>query len=70
LCGRSVICRRKKAVEALEKASNFILLDILKAIPNTEKTTMEANIEAQLQEALISTIAMIDPSLDTAIVEG
>jgi hypothetical protein len=56
-------------VEALEKAGEFILLDMLKAIPNPEKTTTEADIEAQLQEALISTIATIDPSLNTAIVD-
>jgi hypothetical protein len=56
-------------VEALEKAGEFIPLDMLEAIPNPEKTTTEANIKAQLQEALISTIAAIDPSLDTAIVD-
>jgi hypothetical protein len=37
---------------------------MLKAIPNPEKTTTEADIELQLQEALVSTIAAIDPSLD------
>jgi hypothetical protein len=58
---------RKKAVEALEKAGEFIPLDMLKAIPNPEKTITEADIEAQLQEALISTIAAINPSLDTAM---
>jgi len=55
---------RKKAVEALEKAGNFIPLDMLEAIPDPEKTTTEADIEARLQEALVSTIAAIDPSLD------
>jgi hypothetical protein len=40
---------------------------MLEAIPNPERTTTEADIEVQLQEALISTIAMIDPSLDTAM---
>ena len=54
-------------MEALEKVDNFIPLNMLKAIPDPEKTTTEADIEAQLQEALISTIAMIDPSLDTTI---
>ena len=44
--------------------SNFILLDMLKAIPDPERTIIEANIKAQLQEALVSTIAAIDPSLD------
>ena len=55
---------RKKAVEALEKAGNFIPPDMLEAIPNPERTTTEADIEVQLQEALVSTIAAIDPSLD------
>ena len=37
---------------------------MLEAIPDPERTTTEADIEAQLQEALVSTIAAIDPSLD------
>jgi hypothetical protein len=37
---------------------------MLEAIPDPEKTTTEADIEVQLQEALVSTIAIIDPSLD------
>jgi hypothetical protein len=37
---------------------------MLEAIPDPERTTTEANIKAQLQEALILTIAAIDPSLD------
>jgi hypothetical protein len=36
----------------------------LEAIPYPEKTTTEADMEVQLQEALVSTIAAIDPSLD------
>ncbi len=68
---RGVIARRsererKKAVEALEKAGNFIPLDMLEAIPDPEKTTTEAEIEVLLQEALVSTIAAIDPSLDNS----
>ena len=55
---------RKKAVEALEKAGNFIPFNMLEAIPDPEKTTTEADVEVQLQEALVSTIAAIDPSLD------
>jgi hypothetical protein len=69
LKARGVVARRqererKKAVEALEKAKGFIPVDMLEAIPDPEKTTTEADIEAQLQEALVSTIAAIDPSLD------
>jgi hypothetical protein len=48
----------------LEKAREFVPLDMLKAIPNPEKTTIEADIKLQLQEALVLTIAAIDPSLD------
>jgi hypothetical protein len=66
---RGVIARRsererKRAVEALEKAGEFVPLDMLEAIPNPEKTTTDADIELQLQEALVSTIAAIDLSLD------
>jgi hypothetical protein len=69
LKARRVVARqqereRKKAVEALEKAKEFIPIRMLEAIPDPERTTTEADIEAQLQEALVSTIAVIDPSLD------
>jgi hypothetical protein len=40
---------------------------MLKAIPNLKKTTTEADIELQLQEAFVSTIAAIDPSLDNLL---
>jgi hypothetical protein len=45
-------------------ASEFVPFEMLKAIPDPEKMTTEADIEVQLQEALVSTIAAIDPSLD------
>jgi hypothetical protein len=66
LKARGVVARRqererKKAVEALEKAKEFIPIGMLEAIPDPEKTTTEADIELQLQEALVSTIAAIDP---------
>jgi hypothetical protein len=51
-------------VEVLQRSKEFVPLEMLEAIPNPEKTTTEADIEAQLQEALVSTIAAIDPSLD------
>ena len=51
-------------MEALEKAGEFVPLDMLEAIPDPEKTTTDADIEVQLQEALVSRIAAIDPSLD------
>jgi len=63
---------RKKVVEALEKAGKSIPLNMLKAIPDPKKTTIEADIKIQLQEALVSTIAAIDPSLDDSFcaIEG
>jgi hypothetical protein len=72
LKARGVIARRrererKKAVEALEKAKEFVPIDMLESIPDPEQTTTEADIELQLQEALVSTIAVIDPSLDNAM---
>jgi hypothetical protein len=57
---------RKKAVEALKRAKEFVPIGMLEAIPNPKQTTTDANIELQLQEALVSTIAAnnIDPALD------
>jgi hypothetical protein len=54
-------------VEALQKAQEYIPIEMLEAIPDPEQTTTDADIELQLQEALVSTIAtdMIDPSLDS-----
>jgi hypothetical protein len=48
---------------------------MLEAIPDPKKTTIEADIELQLWETLISIIAMMDPSLDASftlieVVEG
>jgi hypothetical protein len=60
---------RKKAVEALRRAKEFILMDMLEAIPNPEKTT-NADIDLQLREALISTNTdtdIIDPGLIDSI---
>jgi hypothetical protein len=37
---------------------------MLKIIPNPKKTTAESDIEIQLQEAFVSTIAATNPSLD------
>jgi hypothetical protein len=52
------------AIEALEKAKEFILIKMLKAILNPKKTTIKADIKVQLQKAFISTIAIIDLSLN------
>jgi hypothetical protein len=46
------------------RASEFVPFEMLKAIPDPEKMTTEADIEVQLQEAFVSTIAAIDLSLD------
>ena len=59
---------RKKAIEALQRAREFIPMDILEAIPDPEKTT-DADIDLQLREALISTNTdMIDPGLMDSII--
>jgi hypothetical protein len=60
---------RKKAVKALRRAKEFILMDMLEAIPNPEKTTTNANIDLQLREALIAIATdIIDLGLDDSIV--
>jgi hypothetical protein len=62
---------RKKAVEALQRARDFILIDMLQAIPNPEKTTTGADLDLQLREALISTNTdMIDLGLMDSIAEA
>jgi hypothetical protein len=43
---------------------------MLKSIINPKKTTIEADIKAQLQEAHVSTIAVIDPSFVTNLVKA
>ena len=45
----------------MEKAKEFVPIEMLEAIPDPEQTTTEADIEFQLQEALVSIIAAINP---------
>jgi hypothetical protein len=56
--------REKEGSRGITKGKGIIPIKMLKAIPDPEKTTTEADIELQLQEALVSTIAAINPSLD------
>jgi hypothetical protein len=59
---------RKKSVEALQKAGEFIPMDMLEAIPDSEKMTTDADIDLQLWETLISTHTdLTDLGLDPVI---
>jgi hypothetical protein len=58
---------RKKRVEALQKAKEFVPIHLLEAIPNPELSITKADIDLQLREALISTAVEID--LDLALQE-
>ena len=48
----------------LEKANCFVLLELLKAIPDLEKTTTNEDIEMQLRKTLISTQGYQEYALD------
>jgi hypothetical protein len=63
---------RKNAVEALQKANQFVPIEMLQVIPNPELSVTEADVDLQLQEALISTVAAtatvpIDPELKATL---
>jgi len=60
---------RKKTVKALQKAKQFVPIEMLQAIPDPELSITEADIDLQLREALISTTAEIDPELDAALLK-
>jgi hypothetical protein len=63
---------RKKAVEALQKANQFVPIEMLQVIPNPELSVTEADIDLQLRETLISNVAAtatipIDPELEATL---
>jgi hypothetical protein len=58
---------RKKRVEALQKAKEFVLVHLLKAIPDLELSITEADIDLQLRKALISTTAGTDLDQDATL---
>ena len=63
---------RKKAVEALQKANQFVPIEMLQVIPDPELSITEADIDLQLREALISSVAVtatipIDPELEVTL---
>jgi hypothetical protein len=60
---------RKRQVEALQKAKEFVPFHLLEAIPDPELSTTEADIDLQLRERLISTSAEIDLDLDSTLQE-
>ena len=57
----------KKTVEALQKAKQFVPVDLLQAIPDPKLSITEAEINLQLREALISTTAELGLDLDAAL---
>ena len=64
---------RKKKVQELEKANSFVPFNLCEPVPDPEKDTTDADIELQLQEALISmqqynqydiSESVLDPTLE------
>jgi hypothetical protein len=60
---------RKKQVDALQKAKEFVLIHLLEAIPDLKLSTTKADINLQLRERLILTLAEIDLDLDAILLE-
>jgi hypothetical protein len=58
---------RKRQVEALQKAKEFVPFHLLEAIPDPELSTTKADIDLQLRERLISTSAEMDLDLDSTL---
>jgi len=56
---------RKKRVELLQKAKEFIPLELLEPIPDPELSITEADIDLQLRERLISNPAAISLDVDS-----
>ena len=69
IAARRLERERKKQVDALRKAQEFVLIHLLKAIPDLELSTTEADIELQLRETLILTSAETGLDLDTVLKE-
>jgi hypothetical protein len=69
ITARKLERKRKKQVDALQKAKEFVPIHLLKAIPDPELSTTEADINLQLRERLISTSAEIDLDLDAILLE-
>jgi hypothetical protein len=67
VAARKLERERKRQVEALQKAKEFVPFHLLKAIPDPELSTTEADIDLQLCERLISTSAEIDLDLDSTL---
>jgi hypothetical protein len=69
IAARKLERERKKQVDALQKAKEFVPMHLLKAIPDPELSTTEADIDLQLRERLVSTSAKIGLDLDAALWE-
>ena len=74
LKARGVIARkqekeRKKKLLELQKAHQFVPIELYEAIPDPEKLTSDTDIETQLQEALISTHGFTAASFESMALE-
>jgi hypothetical protein len=58
---------RKKQVKALQKSRQFILVNLLQAIPDPELSITIADIDLQLCKRMISISAKIDLDLDATL---
>ena len=57
----------KKQVELLQKAKEFVLLELLKPILDLELSVIEANIKLQLRKRLISNLAALGFEIDSIL---
>jgi hypothetical protein len=57
----------KKQVELLQKAEEFVPLELLKPIPDPELSITEADIELQLCKRLISNLAALGLEIDSIL---
>ena len=59
--------KRKKMVELLQKTKEFILLELLKPIPDPQLSVTKADIDMQLRERLISNPAALGLEIDSIL---
>ena len=67
VAARKLERERKKRVELLQKAKEFIPLELLKPILDLELSITEADIDLQLRERLISNLATIGLDVDSIL---
>jgi hypothetical protein len=67
IAARKLERERKKRVELLQKAKEFIPVELLKPIPDPELSVTEADIQLQLRERLISNPAALGLNIDSLL---